>query len=198
MKIIEKQWFIERIRPYLMPGEGVREGAGCVKFHANIKPEGAMWHGDTLYIHSPTHLCAPRQNAVCHLQRINEGAPYATIEPLTPRRSGKNAKELLLDDFLRVSGLEGRDLEACRRARTRKKIAFSGHPAEAASLVEAGHTIIHLAPFPDEARAQMKMADAFVYFDCHEELFNLGMAYAFEIPDYSTHDMSRLLEVLDK
>lgn len=196
MKIIEKQWFIERIKPYLMPGESIREGRGCVIFTAPSKKGDDCI--DRLYIHAPTGLASHSKNAVYHLELLHPTAIWNTMQPLTPHRCGKDSKEQLLADFLAISGLEGRDLEACRRARTRKKIVFSGMSMDKAALEAEGHTVTCLTSYPDQDLVLMKNADAFVYYDCHEEEFNLGMAYVLDLSVCSTDDMPKLLEILDK
>lgn len=199
MKREDRAWFIERIQPYLMPGEFVREGKGCVEFYSETRR--TQYQGRYLYIHSPTGLCFPRQNAVCCFAAIVEGAWLATCRTITPERTGKGWKERMLEDFMDVSGLKARDLEACRKARTRKKLitAFCLFVTTRA-LREAGHTILPNEVSSDEMLEQMRTAHGLVCGNIYDGAFMCGMAFALGKPTYYEDDgtLNELLEELDK
>lgn len=199
MKLADKAWFIERIKPYLMPGEFVREGKGCVKFYSETNEK--QYPGKYLFIHSPIDLVSPQQRAVCYVKPLNLYTNHGTIQALTPERSGQGSKERLLDDFLTVSGLKGRDLEACRKARTRKKlIAAFCSSITTRALREAGHTILPNEVSSDEMLEQMHTSHGLVCGDIHDGAFMCGMAYALSKPTYYEDDgtLTELLEALDK
>lgn len=199
MKLADKAWFIERIQPYLMPGEFVREFKGCVHFFSEVG--GDQYQGQHLWVCSPTGMVSPSQRAVCHFVPISKGSVYATCQALTPRRTGKDWKERMLDDFIDVSGLKNRDLEACRKARTRKKLiaAFCSSTTTKA-LREAGHTILPNEVSSDEMLEQMRTAHGLVCGNIHDGAFMCGMAYALGKQTYYEDDgtLNELLEALDK
>lgn len=199
MKNIEKQWFIERIKPYLMPGESIREGTGCVIFRTHNEDKNRAYQGNTLWIHSPGSLVIPRHNAVCHLE--TNGSTCGFIRALTLPRFGKDAKEKLLADFLTISGLKDRDLEACRKARTRKKlIAAFCSSITTRALREAGHTTLPNEVSSDEMLEQMRTAHGLVCGNIYDGAFMCGMAFALGKPTYyeDSGSLNELLEALDK
>lgn len=199
MKNIEKQWFIERIKPYLVPGESIREGTGCVIFRTHNEDKNRAYQGNTLWIHSPGSFIIPRQNAVCHLE--TNGSTCGLIRALTLPRFGKDAKEKLLEDFLTVSGLKDRDLEACRKARARKTlIAYYCSRATEVALREAGHTILSNNVSGDKMLKQMQTAHGVICGDGEGAAFVYGMAFALGKLRYcdDRNNIDELLEELDK
>jgi hypothetical protein len=195
MKRADKEWFIAKIRPYLMPGEGIRDTSGCVRFYSETG--GPNYQGKYLYIYSPTGLVQPQQRAVCHLASVGKGSRYATCETITPVRFGKNYKEQLLEDFMNISGLKGRDLEACRRARTRKRlIVHLCSKTTENALQEAGHTILPNNVCSDTMLKQMRTVHGVVYGDINASAFICGMAFALGKPFYYNDDDENLFELI--